>query len=82
MRCEECGRPMKNAQMWQLGGDPHAPLSLSMRQLCWDCREAASTGRKAETTPEASILHGEPYSVLAEAYAIVRRYEENSAEQV
>ncbi|MEO7073953.1 MAG: hypothetical protein ABI068_01455 [Ktedonobacterales bacterium] len=70
---------MKNAQMWQLGGDPHAPLSLSMRQLCWDCREAA-THHKAPA--EAPILHGEPYSVLTEAYEIVRRYEENSAEQV
>ena len=81
MRCEECGRPMKNAQMWQLGGDPHAPLSLSLRQLCWDCREAMSSGRKHETTPEPLTLRGEPYSVLAEAYDIVRRYEEN-AEQV
>jgi hypothetical protein len=39
MRCEECGRPIKNAEMWQLGADRNAPTSRSMRQLCWDCRE-------------------------------------------
>lgn len=38
MRCEKCGRPMKNAEMWQLGGNREAPTSRSMRQLCWDCR--------------------------------------------
>lgn len=65
MRCEECGRPMKNAQMWQLGGDPHAPTSRSMRQLCWDCRTAA----EQVTTQE------EVASVVLEAADIVDQYE-------
>ena len=32
MRCEECGRVLKNAHMWQLGGDINAPTSRSMRR--------------------------------------------------
>ncbi len=39
MRCENCGREMDNAQLWQLGADPKAPSAWSMRVLCWDCRE-------------------------------------------
>jgi len=39
MRCEQCGRDMKNAELWQLATDPKAPTSWSMKQLCWDCRQ-------------------------------------------
>ena len=39
MRCENCGREIDNAQLWQLGADPKAPSAWSMRVLCWDCRE-------------------------------------------
>jgi hypothetical protein len=39
MRCEQCGRDMNNAELWQLATDPKAPTSWSMRQLCWDCRQ-------------------------------------------
>jgi hypothetical protein len=39
MRCEQCGRDMKNAELWRLATDPKAPTSWSMKQLCWDCRE-------------------------------------------
>jgi hypothetical protein len=39
MRCEKCGRDMKNAELWQLATDPKAPTSWSMQQLCWDCRQ-------------------------------------------
>jgi hypothetical protein len=39
MRCEQCGRDMKNAELWQLATDPKAPTSWSMRQLCWECRQ-------------------------------------------
>ena len=31
MRCEQCGRDMKNAELWQLATDPKAPTSWSMR---------------------------------------------------
>ena len=71
MRCEQCGRVLKNAQLWQLGGDLNAPMSRSMRQLCWECRERAATP-ESERGEVAS-------SVLAEAYAIVKDVESRSA---
>ncbi|HEX8997178.1 MAG TPA: hypothetical protein VF812_14215 [Ktedonobacterales bacterium] len=73
MRCEECGRVMKNAQMWQLGGDIHAPTSRSMRQLCWECRERASA-------PSATDLDAVSPSdaILAQANEVVREYESRS----
>ena len=40
MRCEECGRIIENEEMWRLGGDPGAPTSRSMLQMCWECRIA------------------------------------------
>ena len=52
MRCESCGRPIKNAQMWQLGGNINAPQSRSLQQLCWDCR------RDAETNPNLRAVTG------------------------
>ncbi|MGH2516647.1 MAG: hypothetical protein ACRDHP_13415 [Ktedonobacterales bacterium] len=42
MRCEKCGRPMMNAELWQLAGDPNAPTSSSMRHLCWECRNQSA----------------------------------------
>jgi hypothetical protein len=38
MRCEDCGRIIENEEMWRLGGDPGAPTSRSMLQMCWECR--------------------------------------------
>lgn len=70
MRCEQCGRALKNAHMWQLGGDLNAPASRSMRQLCWECRERAAA-------PESG--RGKPDSVLAQAYEIVLEAESRSA---
>lgn len=67
MRCEQCGRVLKNSHMWQLGGDQNAPTSRSMRQLCWDCRERAAN--PAPVTVEQSN------TILAEAYAIVKDVE-------
>lgn len=67
MRCEKCGRPMKNAELWQLGGNPQAPTSRSMQQVCWDCRQKPDQPSKAV---EAS-------SILSEANEVVRRFETN-----
>jgi hypothetical protein len=64
MRCEQCGRDMKNAELWQLATDPKAPTSWSMKQLCWDCREhperAASSGLEAEgkLAEEVKVVSG------------------------
>ena len=66
MRCDECGRPMKNAEMWQLGGDPRAPTSRSMKQLCWDCRQKLEDPTKPAEQEDSA-------SVLTEASDIVRR---------
>ena len=56
MRCEQCGRDMKNAELWQLATDPKAPTSWSMRQLCWDCRQhpekASENASQLEVTTE------------------------------
>ncbi|HLZ20957.1 MAG TPA: hypothetical protein VKQ30_02375 [Ktedonobacterales bacterium] len=65
MRCDECGRPMKNAELWQLAGDPNAPTSSSMRQLCWECRDkvAKAEGRDASD------------SVVVQAAEIARQHD-------
>lgn len=69
MRCEECGRVIKNAHMWQLGGDIHAPASRSMRQLCWECRERAAVPEDERNTRDNSSD-----DVLAQADDVVRAY--------
>ncbi len=74
MRCEECGRVLKNAQMWQLGGDIHAPTSRSMRQLCWECRERASAPKNA-----VAFAADSSDAILAQACDVVREYESRSA---
>jgi hypothetical protein len=53
MRCEKCGRDMKNAELWQLATDPKAPTSWSMQQLCWDCRQHPEREAQPETRNEA-----------------------------
>ncbi len=78
MRCEKCGRPMKSAEMWRLGGDPKAPTSRSMRQMCWDCRQPATNDASAAPQREITLapMSEAPRSaVLEEAYAIVSAYE-------
>lgn len=69
MRCEECGRPMKNAELWRLATDPNAPTSRSMRQMCWECR----VQQGAPATPDES---GSRYvaPVVAEASEVAARY--------
>ena len=55
MRCEQCGRDMKNAELWQLATDPKAPTSWSMRQLCWECREHPERATENASQPEMEI---------------------------
>ncbi len=69
MRCEECGRPIRNAQMWQLGGDPHAPHARSLRQLCWSCLEREN---------EATQIRANPV-VIAQAEEVLRDYQASNA---
>jgi hypothetical protein len=80
MRCEECGRVIENNEMWQLGGDPHAPTSRSMRQMCWDCRTKGITDlrKKAEQTTEQAE---KPLSetVIAEVNEAARAFEPGAA---
>jgi len=52
MRCEKCGRDMKNAELWQLATDPKAPTSWSMQQLCWDCRQHPERATQTEVENE------------------------------
>lgn len=68
MRCEQCGRPMENAEMWQLGGNPSAPTSRSMRQVCWDCRQPSEAGADPIAKPDG---------VIAEATEVVKQFETN-----
>ncbi len=72
MRCEECGRPMKNAELWRLATDPQAPTSRSMRYMCWDCRKQSSSA--TSDTPATSASH-HIAPVVAEAAEVVERYE-------
>ncbi|MGZ3600509.1 MAG: hypothetical protein ACXWQ5_12545 [Ktedonobacterales bacterium] len=69
MRCEECGRPMKNAELWRLATDPNTPTSRSMRQMCWECR----VQQGAPATPNES---GSRYvsPVVAEASEVAAHY--------
>lgn len=69
MRCEQCGRPMKNAELWQLAGDPSAPTSSSMRHLCWECRSKAAT----------ATLDTTDAPVVVQATEVVRHYEATEA---
>lgn len=62
MRCEQCGRPMKNAEMWQLSSTREAPTSRSMQQLCWDCRHEAETRDEREPRLEMSLSPSEEHT--------------------
>jgi len=42
MRCDECGRPILNAELWKITNNPDAPIARSMGVLCWDCRQKAA----------------------------------------
>lgn len=64
MRCEDCGRTIRNAEMWQLAGGRDVPASRSMRTLCRQCREAAPTAARPVAAPR----------VQRQADEIVRRY--------
>lgn len=75
MRCEECGRLMDNAEMWQLGGDRNAPTSRSMRQMCWECRtKGVANHRKKEEQAETPLSK----TVIAEINEAARALEEDA----
>lgn len=78
MRCEECGRVLKNAQMWQLGGDIHAPTSRSMQQMCWECREHVVAPVAAPVSAELEAVLSSD-AILAQANEVVRAYESRGA---
>ena len=59
MRCEQCGRDMKNAELWQLATDPKAPTSWSMRQLCWDCRQHPEKASENASQLEVTTGNGD-----------------------
>ncbi|HEX8032415.1 MAG TPA: hypothetical protein VF510_01135 [Ktedonobacterales bacterium] len=69
MRCEECGRPMKNAELWRLATDPNAPTSRSMRQMCWECRERRGASATADDSGSRYVS-----PVVAEASEVAARY--------
>ncbi|GEM_PF-4214907 len=78
MRCEQCGRWMKSAELWRLANDPNAPTSRSMRQMCWDCRlNGGRAERPASATTDGRQAEGQTgqVDILAEALAIVSAYE-------
>ncbi len=68
MRCENCGHPMKNAEMWKLGGDRDAPTSRSMHSLCWDCRaqaeRTADAAQKESDTKAESDTGDTPFAIV------------------
>lgn len=65
MRCEHCGRAIRNAEMWLLASDRVAPSSLSMRTLCRTCRQSPTARAAARRSAQ---------SILAQAVDVVRQY--------
>ena len=65
MRCEECGRVIRNAEMWYLSGGRDAPASRSMRTLCRDCRQQPASARTATVRLD----------IVAEAERILAEYQ-------
>ena len=76
MRCEECGRVIENEEMWRIGGDPNAPTSRSMLQMCWECRMKGVPAyqHKAEEKP---VVLSE--TVIADIEEAVRAFEPGAA---
>jgi hypothetical protein len=68
MRCQECGRAIRNAEMWRLAGDRNAPSARSMQTLCTSCRQLPARGSISQS---ADV-------VLDQAHEIVRQYEAGS----
>jgi hypothetical protein len=63
MRCEECGRQIRNAEMWRLSDGKSAPPPRSMRTVCRLCRKAPT-----------KVMPAQPArGVLAQAIEILER---------
>lgn len=77
MRCEACGRAIENSELWKLATDPNAPLTRSMRVLCWTCRAAEAEDR--ETRPASwyiePVRDGKPFreedSIVSDMFALL-----------
>jgi hypothetical protein len=54
MRCEQCGRDIRNAEMWQLSDRNTTPTPRTMRTLCRQCREAPA--ERASSRKRGGIL--------------------------
>lgn len=65
MRCEQCGREIRNAEMWQLTDPNTLPAPRTMRTLCRQCRQAPAEGATSAAR----------FDILAQANDIVRQYE-------
>ncbi|MGE5335457.1 MAG: hypothetical protein ACM3N4_12200 [Nitrososphaerota archaeon] len=80
MRCEECGRVIENEEMWRLGGDPHAPTSRSMLQMCWNCRLEGTPAYQPRPTQKArKATVALSAKVIAEINEAARAFEPGAA---
>ena len=76
MRCEECGRIIDNAEMWRLGGDPNAPTSRSMLQMCWECRVKGTPGQRRQNEETPATLNE---TVIADINEAARAFQPGAA---
>lgn len=58
MRCDECGRPILNADWWKITNAPEAPTARSMSVLCWDCRQKAARAAEVRNDLRSAKSHG------------------------
>ena len=65
MRCQQCGREIRNAEMWRLTDRNATPTPRNMRTLCRHCREANADYATVQARG----------GVLLEASDIVVRYQ-------
>lgn len=79
MRCEECGRIIENEEMWRIGGDPNAPTSRSMLQMCWDCRTRYQPSQpvRRQTAQQAEVSLSP--NVIADVNEAARAFEPGAA---
>ena len=79
MRCEECGRIIENEEMWRLGGDPGAPTSRSMLQMCWECRMRGVSAHQYQRQAKAARKVSLSPTVIADINEAARGLESGAA---